>query len=62
MYDFATAVIGCGKDNITFKDIAWSISNGDPTNKPVGQDFVVDEVKLNSDASATIKVTVTASA
>lgn len=40
--DFASAMIGQGKDNLTFKDIEWKKSNGDPTDKPKGQDFVVD--------------------
>jgi phage minor structural protein len=28
---------------LTFKDIAWSTANGDPVNKPLGQDWVGDE-------------------
>lgn len=40
--DFASAMIGQGKDKLTFKDIEWKKSNGDPADKPKGQDFVVD--------------------
>ncbi|WP_419724693.1 phage tail protein [Terrisporobacter petrolearius] len=40
--DFASAMIGQGKDKLTFKDIEWEKSNGDPADKPKGQDFVVD--------------------
>lgn len=42
LYDFASAMIGVGKDNLTFKDIEWKKSNGDPADKPLGQDFIVD--------------------
>ena len=38
----ATAVIGIGKNNTNFKDIEWSVDNGNPCNKPLQQDFVVD--------------------
>lgn len=40
--DLATAVIGIGKDNLTFKDIEWSKDLGKPCDKPLQQDFVVD--------------------
>lgn len=42
MYDFASAMIGTGKDGLTFKDIEWKIADGKPANKPKGQDFIVD--------------------
>lgn len=42
LYDFASAMIGVGKDNITFKDIEWKKNKGDPADKPLGQDFIVD--------------------
>lgn len=42
LYDFSSAMIGIGKENLTFKDIEWSTTNGDPANKPLGQDFIVD--------------------
>lgn len=44
-----TALIGLGKGEetgdgfgrkINFSDVAWSVANGDPVNKPVGQDYV----------------------
>jgi phage minor structural protein len=42
-----TAVIGIGKEvdgnKTTFSDVEWSTANGDPTDKPLSQDFVVDE-------------------
>lgn len=40
----STALIGYGKDNIDFKNVEWSKSNGDPCDKPLGQDWVGDEV------------------
>ena len=44
--DLATAVIGQGNNNLTFKDIEWSKNLGNPCDKPLQQDFVVD-VKAN---------------
>lgn len=41
--DLATAVIGVGKNDIDFKTIEWKAKNGDPCNKPLEQNFVVDE-------------------
>ena len=40
--DLATAVIGQGNNGITFKDIEWNKNLGNPCNKPLQQDFVVD--------------------
>ncbi|WP_018592630.1 phage tail spike protein [Terrisporobacter glycolicus] len=42
MYDFASAMIGTGKDGLTFKDIEWKKADGKPADKPKGQDFIVD--------------------
>lgn len=42
MYDFASAMIGTGKDGLTFKDIEWRKADGKPADKPKGQDFIVD--------------------
>lgn len=42
MYDFASAMIGTGKDGLTFKEIEWKKSDGKPADKPKGQDFIVD--------------------
>lgn len=39
---FYSALIGEGKDKINFKDISWSKSNGDPLDKPIGEDFLLD--------------------
>ena len=40
--DLATAVIGEGKNDATFKGIEWKKSVGDPCDKPLQQNFVVD--------------------
>lgn len=40
--DFASAMIGVGQNNLTFKDVVWSTAKGDPADKPAGQDFIVD--------------------
>ena len=39
---FQSESIGVGKDGTDFKDISWSRSNGDPADKPLGQNFIVD--------------------
>ncbi|HBI92591.1 MAG TPA: hypothetical protein DDY58_09215, partial [Terrisporobacter glycolicus] len=39
---FYSALIGEGKNGINFKDILWSKENGDPCDKPAGQDFILD--------------------
>lgn len=41
--DFCSALIGVGANGIDFKDVEWIKSNGNPTDKPLNQDFVVDE-------------------
>ncbi len=41
--DLATAVIGEGKNGTHFKDIEWDKNLGNPCNKPLQQNFVVDE-------------------
>lgn len=43
-FDLCTAIIGTGKDGQTFKDAEWLISNGNPADKPLNQDFLVDEM------------------
>lgn len=48
IYDFASAGIGEGESGIDFKDIEWKKSLGDPVNKPLGQDFVVNHVANDS--------------
>ena len=61
--DVVTALIGRGKgeqstdDNgeatggygrrIQFKDVAWSVANGDPVDKPAGQNYVTNETARN---------------
>ena len=37
-----TALYGIGKENITFADVVWDTSLGDPVNKPSGQKYVAD--------------------
>ena len=45
--DLATALIGVGKDNVNFKSVEWKKSEGDPCDKPLGQDFIEDTVAFN---------------
>lgn len=41
--DFCSALIGYGQNGIDFKNVEWLKSNGNPVDKPLNQDFVVDE-------------------
>lgn len=46
--EIATALIGLGKADdkgvkLTFKNVSWSKANGDPADKPLGQDWVGDD-------------------
>lgn len=61
--DVVTALIGRGKGEqstdengeatggygrrIQFKDVVWSVSNGDPVDKPAGQNYVTNEAARN---------------
>ena len=61
--DVVTALIGRGKGEqstdetgeatggygrrIQFKDVVWSVANGDPVDKPVGQNYVTNEAARN---------------
>ncbi len=48
---FYTVMYGCGSEyqkdlvkyKYDFKDVSWSVSNGNPTDKPAGQEFVEDK-------------------
>lgn len=40
--ELATALIGIGKDGLNFKTAEWKKSEGDPIDKPLGQDFIED--------------------
>ena len=40
--DFCSGLIGVGANGITFKDIEWRKGVGDPLDKPLGQDFLLD--------------------
>lgn len=40
--DFCTALYAYTSNNIDFKDIEWKVENGNPVDKPLGQDFIVD--------------------
>ena len=42
LQDFASASIGEGKNGLNFKDIEWRLEWGNPADKPLGQNFVVD--------------------
>lgn len=51
--EFATALLGIGQadqegNRLTFKDVIWSKSQGDPVDKPLGQDWVGDPDLLSS--------------
>lgn len=43
----ATALVGVGKDNVNFKTVEWKKSEGDPCDKPLGQDFIEDTIAFN---------------
>lgn len=40
--DVVTAVVVVGKDGASIKDVEWSTANGDPVDKPLGQDWIGD--------------------
>lgn len=40
--DLASGLIGVGANGITFKDIKWEKHQGNPLDKPLGQDFLLD--------------------
>lgn len=42
IYDFASAGIGEGEGGITFKNVEWRKAAGDPVDKPLGQNFVLN--------------------
>ncbi|HZH62387.1 MAG TPA: phage tail spike protein, partial [Metabacillus sp.] len=51
--ELATGLIGLGKadeegNRLTFKDVIWSTSQGDPVNKPLGQDWIGDDELLSA--------------
>lgn len=41
--NFCSALIGIGSNKIDFKEVEWLVANGNPTDKPLNQDFVADE-------------------
>lgn len=41
--DFCSALIGYGQNGIDFRNVEWSIANGNPVDKPLNQDFVADK-------------------
>lgn len=43
MTNFCSGLIGIGSDNITFKDVEWSLNGENPAEKPLGQDFILDD-------------------
>lgn len=40
--NYYSGLIAQGKNGITFSDIYWDVYRGDPLNKPLGQDYLVD--------------------
>ena len=40
--NYYSGLIAQGKNGVTFSDISWDIYRGDPLNKPLGQDYLVD--------------------
>lgn len=51
--ELATALIGLGQadesgNRLTFKDVIWSKAQGDPVDKPLGQDWIGDETLLST--------------
>ena len=40
--EFCSGLISTGQNGITFKDVRWEIDRGDPLDKPLGQDFLLD--------------------
>lgn len=44
LYEFASAGIGEGENGLSFRDVVWSKAKGDPVNKPLGQNYVLNPV------------------
>ena len=42
MSDFCSALVAEGNNGITIKEIEWIKADGDPLDKPLGQDFLLD--------------------
>lgn len=42
VYGMKTALYGVGAGGMSFAQVSWSIAQGDPTNKPLGQKYVED--------------------
>lgn len=41
--EFCSALIGYGQNGVDFKNVEWLKANGNPTDKPLNQDFIADE-------------------
>jgi phage minor structural protein len=41
--EFCSALVGYGQNGINFKNVEWLKANGNPTDKPLNQDFIADE-------------------
>lgn len=41
--EFCSALVGYGQNGIDFKNVEWLKANGNPTDKPLNQDFIADE-------------------
>ena len=49
--NFCSGIIPIGKNGITITDVKWETSQGDPVDKPLGQNYIFDEeahAKLNN--------------
>lgn len=54
VFDLVTALVGIGKNDMTFKEAEWSKEKGDFADKPKNQDFIADEeafAKYNNNGS-----------
>lgn len=41
--NFCSGIIPVGKNGITISDVKWEVEQGDPTDKPIGQNYIFDE-------------------
>lgn len=41
--NFCSGIIPVGKNGLTISDVKWEKEQGDPTNKPLGQNYIFDE-------------------
>lgn len=41
--NFCSGIIPVGKNGLTISDVKWEVEQGDPTDKPLGQNYIFDE-------------------